>query len=223
MSHGLIGAPASLFCCHLWITLHHILLLVSFVPSSVFVITCFVSFHALSDDLLQFGAWRIVIPSFHPYPIPWTLVRKSLVERVILLERVHVHQCLRVYLFITFFSLEFICWHSENAQVKRKEKKKKKKERKKWRKKRRKEKNKHMYVWIQCLSPLSVCIVVEIHLNEFILLWVFVCELLKVLISFCLSCYVCYVWETSDHFPTDSRLLSFPSFHTYVIWLFSMF
>lgn len=102
--------------------------------------------------------------------------------------------------------------------------KKKRKKRKKWRKKkRRKEKNEHMHVCIQCLSPLSVCIVVEIHLNEFILLWVFVCELLQVLFSFCLSCYVCYMWESSDHFPTDSRLLSFPSFHTYVIWLFSMF
>lgn len=137
MSRGLIGAPTSLFCCHLWITLHHILLLMSFVPSGVFVITCFVSFHALSDDFLQFSAWRIVIPSFHPYPIPWTLVLKSLVERVILLERVHVHQCLRVYLFITFFSIEFICWHLEYAHVKRKEKKgkngeKKKKKGKEW-------------------------------------------------------------------------------------------
>lgn len=191
----------------------------SFVPSGVFVITCFVSFHALSDDFLQFSAWRIVIPSFHPYPIPWTLVLKSLVKKVILLERVHVHQCLRVYLFITFFSLEFICWHLEYAHVKRKEKKGKNGEKKK----RRKEKNEHRHVCIQCLSPLSVCIVVEIHLNEFILLWVFVCELLQVLFSFCLSCYVCYMWESSDHFPTDSRLLSFPSFHTYVIWLFSMF
>ena len=41
-------------------------------------------------------------------PISWILVRRSLVEKVILLEKVHVHHCLRVYPFHYVFSEEFI-------------------------------------------------------------------------------------------------------------------
>ena len=77
-----------------------------------------VSFYVISNDLSHFSAWRIVMS--HSIPISWTLVQRSLVERVILLERVHVHHFFRVYPFHYVFSVEFICWYLEYVQVKKK-------------------------------------------------------------------------------------------------------
>lgn len=121
MSHGLIGAPASLFCCRLWITLHHILLLVSFIPSGVFVITCFVSFHALSDDLLQFSAWRIVIPSFHPMDIVSEIVSRES-------HLVRESSCTSVFESISIYYIFLIRVHLLTFRVCTCKKKRKKKE-----------------------------------------------------------------------------------------------
>ena len=48
---------------------------------------------------------------------------RSLVEKVILSKRVHVHHCWRVYPFYYVFSKELIYWYLEYAQVKEKKKK----------------------------------------------------------------------------------------------------
>ena len=66
-----------------------------------------ISFYVMNDDLSHFSAWRTVM-SFST-PISWTLVRRFLIEKVILLEKVHVHHYLRVYPFHNVFSVEFIC------------------------------------------------------------------------------------------------------------------
>ena len=115
MSHGLIDSPSSFFyfLFYLTIILHYTSLFISFVPSFVFFIVfiylfyLFFIFYVMVNDLSHFSAWRMVIsPST---PISWTLVQRSLVERVILLEIVHLHHCLRVYPFNYVFSMELIC------------------------------------------------------------------------------------------------------------------
>ena len=114
---------------YLTIILHYTSLFISFVPSFVFFIVfiylfLFIYFfYAMGNDLSHFSAWGMVIsPST---PISWTLVQRSLVEKVILLEIVHLHHCLRVYPFNYVFSVELICWYSEYVQIKRKKKRKK--------------------------------------------------------------------------------------------------
>ena len=103
MSHGLIDSSSSLFFCCPTIIFHHTSLFISFVLSFVFVI----AFIYLS----HFNAWRMFISL--STSISWTLVQRSLVEKVILLERVLLHHCLRVYPFHYVFSMVLVCWYLE--------------------------------------------------------------------------------------------------------------
>ena len=119
MSCELINSPSSLFCCCPTIISHHTSLVISFVPSFFFVITFF---YALGDDFSYFNAWRTVT-SFST-PISWTLIWRSLVEKVILSKRVCIRHCLRVYPFHYVFSEELIYWYLEYARVKEKKMKK---------------------------------------------------------------------------------------------------
>ena len=89
-----------------------------YIICSIIFLCYHVSFHARSDDLSHFNAWKTVMsPST---PISWTLVQRSLVEKVILLERVHICYCLRVYPFHYVFSVELVCWYLEYVQIKEK-------------------------------------------------------------------------------------------------------
>ena len=112
MSHGLINSSFSLF----FLSSYH-----RFSSYLIVYILCLyhrVSFYAMSDNFSHFNAWKIVMSLFTP--ISWTLVRRSLVDKVILLKRVHVHHCLRVYPFHYVFLVEFICWYLKYVQVKEK-------------------------------------------------------------------------------------------------------
>ena len=91
--------PLCLYLCSILCLYHHI------------------SFYAISDDLSHFNAWMIVISL--STPISWTLVRRSLVEKVILSERVRLHHCLREYPFHYVFSVVLVCWYLEYVQVKK--------------------------------------------------------------------------------------------------------
>ena len=64
-------------------------------------------FFTLSGDPSYIIAWKVVI-SF-PLPISRTLIQRSLVQRAILLERVCLDHCLRVYPFHYVFLVELIC------------------------------------------------------------------------------------------------------------------
>ena len=134
-----------------------------------------VSFYAMSDDLSYLSAWKIVMSL--SIPISWTLARKSLVEKIILLERVHVHHCLRVYPFHYVFSEEFIYWYLGYAGVKEKKEKK--------------EEVINACIW--CYSPLNVYIG---HWDCFIELVAYESSYVnfqETFISLCLSRYVFYV------------------------------
>ena len=134
-----------------------------------------VSFYAMSDDLSYLSAWKIVMSL--SIPISWTLARKSLVEKIILLERVHVHHCLRVYPFHYVFSEEFIYWYLGYARVKEKKEKK--------------EEVINACIW--CYSPLNVYIG---HWDCFIELVAYESSYVnfqETFISLCLSRYVFYV------------------------------
>ena len=100
MSHRLIDSSSSLL---LFLSYHHF-------SSYLFVYILFrshhISFYAMSDDISHFNAWRTVISL--STPISLTLVQRSLVEKVILSERVCLHHCLRVYPFHYVFSNELI-------------------------------------------------------------------------------------------------------------------
>ena len=168
-----------------------------------------ISFYAMSDDLLHFNAWRTII-SLSP-PISWTLVRRSLVEKVILSKRVCLHHCLRVYTFHYVFSDELIYWYSEYVQVKKM----------KWKRKKEKKKKKVIraciYVCIQCHFLLSVYIGQWGLLLWVSCLWEFVCELSDTRFSLCLFHYVFLRVRDKWPFPRDSGSLSSPSLHTLVI------
>ena len=104
-----------------------------------------VFFYAMSDDLSHFSAWKIVMsPSI---PISWTLAWRSLVEKVIFLERVHLYLCLRVYPFHYVFSVKLI-YLIFKVCVGKKKKNNEKKERK----------NKLMYLCMYIVSFSIECI-----------------------------------------------------------------
>ena len=89
-----------------------------YILCSIICLCYHVFFHAMSDDLSHFNASRTVVSLFTP--ISWTLVQRSLVEKFILSERIHVHHCLRVYSFHCVFWVELVCWYLEYVQVKNK-------------------------------------------------------------------------------------------------------
>ena len=159
-----------------------------------------ISFYAMSDDLPYFSEWRTVMSL--STSISWTLVQRSLVEKVILSKRVHVHHCLRVYPFYYVFSKELIYWYSECTQVK--------------------EKiiiNKRMYTMSFSIEYLYWPLKVPFVLVS--CLWEFICELSRdshLLVSILCTLHARDKWP----FLRDSRSLSSPSLHTLVIWLFSM-
>ena len=141
--------------------LFFIILLCSYHFFYHFVVVIAFFFYAMSDDLSHFNAWKTVM--FFFTPISWTLVRRSLVEKVIFSERVHVHHCLRVYPFYYVFSEEFVYWYSEYAPKKKKKKKKKKtKKTKKQKTKKRKKMNekkgnKRMYLCMYIVPFFIEC------------------------------------------------------------------
>ena len=72
-----------------------------------------------------------------------------------------------------------------------------------------------MHVFMYVLSVLFHWVyILDIESYFFLVncLWEFLCELLDVLISLCLSCYIFYVWETDDLFlgTSDYCLLISP-------------
>ena len=175
MNHVLIDSLSSLFFYCPNIIFHHTSLFISFVP---FFCLCyhFFFFYVMSDDFSYFSAWR-TITSFST-PISWTLVQRSLVEKVILSERVCICYCLRVYPFHYVFSMEFICWYSEYAP--------------------KKKGNKCMYI----VSFSIECIYWSLRLLYWVsCLWKFICELsggshLFVPILLCILCV-----REGWHFP----------------------
>ena len=109
----------------------------------------------MSDNLSHFSAWRTVM--FLSTPISWTLVQRSLVEKFILLERVHVHHCLRVYSFHYVFSEEFIYWYSKYAPKKKQKQTNKQKKNKKQKKMNEKKGNKRMYLCMYIVPFFIEC------------------------------------------------------------------
>ena len=193
MSHGLIDSSSSFFFL---LSYHHFssYLFVHILCSIICLFHC-ISFYAMSDDLSHFSAWRTVMSL--STLISWTLVRRSLVKKVIFSERVHVHHCLRVYPFHYVLWKELISWYSEYV----------------WGKRKKEEVNKRMYI----VSFFIECIYWSFRLLYWVsCLWKFVCELLRgyhllVSISLCIL-RVRDKWP----FPRDSGSLSSPSLHTLV-------
>ena len=137
--------------------------------------------------------------------IPWTLVRRSLVETDILLERVHTHHCLRVHSFHYVFSMRLICWYSKYAQVK---------------------KNKRISACVYTYNVFLhwVCVwLLRFTFIDFICWWEFVYKLFEPF-SHCVHLVIYFlVQEMSDLLWGDSKSLSHPSFHSLMMWLSSMF
>ena len=78
-----------------------------YILCSIICLCHHISFYAMSDNISYFSAWKTVMsPST---PISWTLVWRSLIEKVILSERVCTHHCLRVCQFHYVFLVKFIC------------------------------------------------------------------------------------------------------------------